>query len=56
MDFVILGFCMYVVDRRYLLKTAAEIDRILKRGGFLLIEDFDAPNPVLRPNKHNANI
>lgn len=56
MDFVILGFCMCWVDRRYLLKTAAEVDRILKRGGFLLIEDFDVPNPIQRTYKHNANV
>lgn len=56
MDFVILGFCMYVVDRRYLLKTAAEVDRVLKRGGLLLIEDFDVPHPFQRPNKHNKDI
>ncbi len=43
MDFVILGFFMYCVDRSYLLKTAAEADRVLKRGGFLVMEDFDVP-------------
>lgn len=56
MDFVMLGFCMYVVDRQYLLKTAAEVDRVLKRGGFLLIEDFDVPNPVKRTYIHSTNI
>lgn len=56
MDFVILGFCMVWVDRQHLLKTASEVDRVLKRGGFLLIEDFDVPNPVQRPYKHNASI
>lgn len=55
MDFVMLGFCMVWVDRRYVLKTIAEVDRVLKRGGFLLIEDFDVPYPVQRPYKHNVN-
>ncbi len=34
---------MYCVDRSYLLKTAAEADRVLKRDGFLVMEDFDVP-------------
>lgn len=56
MDFVILGFFMYCVDRSYLLKTAAEADRVLKRGGFLVMEDFDVPISCKRAYKHNPNI
>lgn len=47
---------MYCVDRSYLLKTAAEADRVLKRGGFLVMEDFDVPISCKRAYKHNPNI
>lgn len=47
---------MYCVDRSYLLKTVAEVDRVLKRGGFLSIEDFDVPIPYKRTYKHNPNV
>jgi len=56
MDFVILGFCMYLLDRDLVLKTVAEADRVLKRGGFLVIEDFCVPSPYKRTYKHNPNV
>ncbi|AKA70309.1 class I SAM-dependent methyltransferase [Clostridium scatologenes] len=31
-DFVIFGFCLYLVDRKFLLKTICEADRVLKNG------------------------
>lgn len=56
MDFLVLGFFMYVLDRDNILKTIAEADRILKRGGFLVIQDFDTPTPYKRTYKHNSDI
>ena len=55
-DMVILGFFMCYLDRDYVLKTAAEVDRVLKRGGFLVVQDFDVPTPYKRTYKHNSNI
>ena len=40
-DLVYFGFCLYLVDRDELYKTIAEADRVLKKGGFLAILDFD---------------
>lgn len=40
MDLVIVGFVLYVVDRRLLLKVMSEIDRVLKDRGCLIIVDF----------------
>lgn len=40
LDLVIVGFVFYVVDRNILLKVVAEIDRVLKNGGHIIIIDF----------------
>ena len=52
MDLVILGFFLYVVDRNELEKTVNEIDRVLKPGGFLLIEDFDYGRAITKDYAH----
>lgn len=39
-DLVIVGFVFYVVDRPLLLRSIAEIDRVLVNGGILIITDF----------------
>ena len=44
-DVIILGFCLYLVDRNLIFKTVSEIDRTLKEGGILIINDFDTPFP-----------
>lgn len=51
---VMLGFCMFWIDRKYLFKTVAEVDRVLQTGGVLLINDFDTSIPYKRVNCHNA--
>lgn len=40
LDVVIVGFVFYVIDRNILFKVIAEIDRVLKNGGILIIIDF----------------
>ncbi len=52
-NIVVLGCCMCWVERRYLLRTISEADRVLKEGGLLCIYDFDTPYPLRRKNKHN---
>lgn len=42
-DLVLVSFVLHWVDRSKLLQTVAEIDRVLKEGGFLVIQDFDPP-------------
>ena len=39
-DLVLYGFCLYLVDRKYLLRTVSEGDRVLADGGHLGILDF----------------
>jgi len=51
-DFVLFGFCLYVVDRALLPKVVSEADRVLKDKGFLGITDFDAKQANKRPYRH----
>ena len=44
-DLVVIGFCMYLIDREDIFRTKAEIDRVLRQGGYLAIVDFD---PAIR--------
>ncbi|HLP21194.1 MAG TPA: class I SAM-dependent methyltransferase [Chitinophagales bacterium] len=44
-DVVVIGFVFYVVDRQLLFKVAAEIDRLLKPQGHLIIIDFYGIKP-----------
>lgn len=55
-DFVLFGFCLYLVDRELLPKTVAEADRVLKNNGFLGITDFDMDVPSIRPYKHMPGV
>ena len=54
-DIILVGFCLFWVDRKYLFKTITEIDRVLKTGGYVVLEDFDTNIPYIRENKHNAD-
>jgi len=51
-DTIIIGFVFYVVDRSLLLKVVAEIDRVLKNGGNLIILDFYSTAPSKNPYQH----
>jgi ubiquinone/menaquinone biosynthesis C-methylase UbiE len=42
-DVVILGFCLYLCDRKDLFKIAWQVDRVLAETGRLYIRDFDPP-------------
>jgi ubiquinone/menaquinone biosynthesis C-methylase UbiE len=51
-DVVIAGFMLYVVDRSHLMRTIAEIDRVLANKGLLIVIDFFATNPVRKVYHH----
>jgi ubiquinone/menaquinone biosynthesis C-methylase UbiE len=55
-DAVIFGFCLYLVDRGLLLKAVAEADRVLARGGRLMIVDFDPAVPHRRSFVHQPGL
>lgn len=52
LDIVIVGFVFYVVDRSVLLKVVAEIDRVLKNGGILIIVDFFSESSLKNVYEH----
>jgi SAM-dependent methyltransferase len=51
-DLVIANFMFHWVDRALLFRSAAEIDRLVADGGFLLIGDF-APSTRVRVRYHH---
>lgn len=51
-DVVIIGFCLYLVDRNLIFKTVSEIDRVLKINGFIVITDFEPPYPYRKKYHH----
>jgi SAM-dependent methyltransferase len=53
---VLLGFCLYLVDRHLLQRAVAEVDRVLADGGLLLITDFDPLIPHRREFKHQPGL
>ncbi len=55
-DFVIFGFCLYLIDRPLLTRVVAEADRVLRDRGFLGITDFDAKVPCKRRYAHHAGV
>lgn len=44
-DLVIINFVLHWVDRSTLLRSVAELDRVLTDGGYLVIGDFYPPVP-----------
>jgi SAM-dependent methyltransferase len=55
-DTVIVGFLIYLLPRNMLFHFAAEVDRILKDDGHIVIEDFLHPNAVSRDYTHNDQL
>lgn len=55
-DFIIFGFCLYLVDRKLLIKVVSEANRVLKDGGYIGITDFDSVIPKKRPYRHYKGI
>lgn len=55
-DTVILGFCLYLCDRKDLFKIAYEVDRCLMGEGTLIIKDFSPPFPYKNKYLHYENV
>lgn len=55
-DLVYFGFCLYLLDRSTLLQALAEADRVLRKGGFLAMTDFDPGVMHKRPYTHREGV
>lgn len=55
-DVVIYGWCLYLCDPEDYLKIAAEGDRVLTDGGFLIVYDFATPAPYKTKYKHKEGL
>jgi len=51
-DLVIVHSVFHWIDREALLASIANIDRVLKWGGYLIIGDFQVPLPIKRVYHH----
>lgn len=51
-DVVVVGFVFYVVDRGLMLKVIAEIDRVLKDKGYIVILDFSSDRMTRNKYQH----
>lgn len=51
-DVVVAGFVFYVIDRELLMKTAYQIDRVLKDKGFVIILDFFSDRKTRNAYQH----
>lgn len=51
-DVVFFGFCLYLVDRRDLIKVISEANRVLKPGGKIFITDFSPNQPYKNEYKY----
>ncbi|MCY0856202.1 class I SAM-dependent methyltransferase [Cupriavidus sp. D39] len=56
LDFILFGFCLYLVDREHISRVVAEADRCLRDGGWIGITDFMPDVPTARPYAHCAAV
>ncbi len=55
-DLVIYGWCLYLCDPEDYFQIAAEGDRVLEDGGFLVIHDFYSSIPYKNRYKHKDGL
>lgn len=53
---VLVGFCLYLVDRHLLMRVVAEVDRVLDDGGRLFVTDFCPPSARRRAFSHQPGL
>lgn len=55
-DCVVFGFCLYLCDRADLFRIAAEADRVLIEGGYIVIYDFFPSSVYRNPYSHRVGL
>jgi ubiquinone/menaquinone biosynthesis C-methylase UbiE len=55
-DAVVFAFCLYLCDRSDLFTIAAEADRVLNRGGHILVYDFCTTHAYSNEYRHKPGV
>ena len=55
-DVVILSMVLQWIPRKYLIRTISEVDRVLKDGGIVYIQEFLTNKPVTSLSRHDDEI
>lgn len=55
-DVIILRMVLQWVPRKFLLQTIAEIDRVLRPGGIIWLQEFSPALPITSKSKHNNEV
>ncbi len=55
-DVIIFSMVFQWIPRKYLIRTISEIDRVLKIGGIVYIQDFLTNKPVTSKSRHDEEI
>lgn len=55
-DTLVFGFCLYLCDPADHFRIAAEADRVLADGGWMIVYDFVPPQPWRNPYSHCAGL
>lgn len=55
-DVIIFSMVLQWLPRKYLIKTISEVDRVLKTGGIVYIQDFLPNNPITSQSRHDNEI
>lgn len=55
-DVIIFSMVLQWIPRRYLIQTLAEVDRVLKTGGVVFIQEFLTNKPVTSQSRHDEEI
>jgi SAM-dependent methyltransferase len=53
-ELVIVNFVFHWIDRAHLLRSVAEVDRLVAEGGYLIIGDFHPANRLRVPYHHRV--
>lgn len=55
-DFIIFGFCLYLIDRESLAEIVKKVNQVLVPGGYLGIIDFDPKSSTQNKYSHKEGV
>ena len=55
-DLAVISMVLHLIDRKFLSIALANIDQVVKPGGFIIIQDFYSPFPKANKSSHRKGI